>query len=396
MMDSKKSLLGSIEDRLVRIPELVRKDLGITTGIFLCFRGIKGDDVYLQVAPAYYDDAVRLRDNDKVIYVNTDTLRMLDVKKIDAIKPFNDILIGCDPEFFLTEKGVGRNISASNFFSHYGEVGSDGGLVEIRPRPDFKPKGVVSNIYELFNQVYHRIQTRGILKRLEIEMVAASNHRDASAGFHIHFGLPETLLRRKLQTAWIMSNMVNILDFYVGIPAILPEGNEDCKRRSERFSRYGKPGDHRVDSLTLEYRVPGGHLLRHPVLTWGILAIGTTVMKDLLSRLNTYTEDFKRKVYFDKYEDLKTLYPHLPSKESVYNAVTSENTVLALGYIDTILADLSLMIGFEENATAIMDYFNYVVDFYKGIRRFNERIEANWRLGNERQQGSMAVLQASV
>jgi hypothetical protein len=391
LMEKWSSPLGSIEDRLIRIPGGLREEFGLSPGLFLCLDSKSGEPISLQVSTAYKKD---IEENEGCTFVSQDTHNLLGLEKIDGIKPASDILIGCDPEFFLVDKGTGTNISASHFFPHYGDVGSDCGLAELRPRPGLKEADVSKNIYDLMRKAYFRIYDRALFKNRDIYMVAASHLNNAAAGYHIHFGLPQFLLRSTPETVRLISFMVNVLDYYVGIPAIMPEGSEDCKRRSKRFSRYGKPGDFRADDMmTLEYRVPGGHLLRHPILSSGLLAISTLVMKDMLSRLHLYTDGFSNLDPFRNYEDLRFLYPRLPSRLDVYNCIVSEDILPALGRIDSILRDLSMMVGYEENKLAIIKYFDYVLAYIDKGKRFPESIEINWRLmEDEKQQREMAVL----
>jgi len=376
LMESKKSLLGSIEDRLVRIPQKMREQLGLKTGLFLSLKGKVGD-VYLQVANAYSADAMA---DAECLYVSDSTHSLLDLKGLSSLAPARDILIGCDPEFYLVDKNTGKTVSASNFFSHAGEVGSDCGLGELRPRPNYDPSIVTASINTLLKHVKYRIDNRGIMRDRNLYICAASHRNNVSAGFHVHFGLPEVLLRGNPDTPWLMSNMVSILDYYVGILSIVPEGNEDNKRRSARFCKYGKPGDHRHDILTLEYRVPGGHLLRHPVLTGGLLAISNVVMKDMLSRLQNYSDNYRPGRVFRSYEELRNLYPRLPNREEVLVAITSETITNAQKHMGPILEDLGRMIGFKERKDAILPYLNYLLEFMKGDRRYNEDISTNWGL----------------
>jgi hypothetical protein len=388
LMDKLNSPLGSIEDRLIRIPNRLRKEFEILPGSFLCLKGKNKETVLLQVSITYKKDVL---ENDKCVYVNQNTYDLLDTEKSDEIKPTDDILIGCDPEFFLVDKKTGINESASHFFPHYGEVGSDCGLAELRPRPNFKEAELSNNLNELMVRAFSHINNNDLFYGKEIYMAAASSRNNTSAGYHIHFGLPQYMLRPKMRV--LLAYIVNILDYYVGIPAILPEGSEDYKRRSPRFSKYGKPSDHRYDLMTLEYRVPGGHLLRHPILSAGILAISAVVMKDVLSRLKVYTNGFTKTSPFEHYEDLNFLYPNLPDRRSVCSCILSENIDMSLGQIDNILKDISSMIGYKENRDSIIQYFDYVLNYISEKEKFSENIEINWGLlENEKQSGKMEVL----
>jgi len=392
LMGKWNSPLGSIEDRLIRIPGALREEFGLSPGLFLCLNTKSGDPIPLQVSIAYKKDA---EEDDKCVYVSKDTHSLLGVEKISGIKPADDILIGCDPEFFLIDEVASCRISASHFFPHYGDVGSDCGLAELRPRPSLKEPELSMNIDGLMRKAFNHLHNRALFRKRNIHMTAHSHWNEAAAGYHVHFGLPQFLLRASPETHIFLAYMVSVLDYYVGISAIMPEGSEDFRRRSPRFSRYGKPGDHRYDLMTLEYRVPGGHLLRHPILSSGILAISIVVMKDMLSRLRVYTNGFTKPSPFKCYEDLRFLYPSLPNRQEVYDCIVSETTGKAMSHIDTILRDISSMIGYKENEDAIIRYFDYVLAYMSKNEKFSESIETNWRLAeNEKQPRKMAVLQS--
>ncbi len=391
-MSEKGSPLGSIEDRLIRIPSDIRHKFGVNTGLFLSLNGVDGE-IMLQAAKAYSTDAQK---DNACIYVSQSTYDILDLKQKLIVNPADDILIGCDPEFFLVDRSNGRNVSATHFFPHYGELGSDGGLAELRPRPSHHEINLVTDIYSLLQRAYNHINSRTLFRAQDIHMASASHLDGASAGFHIHFGLPYTLLgagRYIDDVNPLLAYIVHILDYYIGIPAILPEGSVDSTRRSIRFSTYGKPGDHRVDQLTLEYRVPGGHLLRHPVLTAGILAISIVVMKDILSRMQIYSDGFQDKAAFQNYRELRNLYPNLPDKEIVNDCIVSEDVGLAVDQLDTILRDIQKMIGYSQNNKSIANYFSYIISHITEARGFSDDMETNWRLTeNAKQPREMAVL----
>jgi len=384
-MSQYSSPLGSNEDRLIRVPAELRQKLGLETGLFLCLKSKNGGSIPLQVALAYIEDAEK---SDGCAYVSEDTYKQLSIRKKavnSLVKPADDILIGADPEFFLVDKITGGNISAGHFFPHYGEVGSDCGLAELRPRPGFNEYEVTSNLNALMVKAYSHLSARTLYKNREIDMIAASMLNGATAGFHVHFGLPQIFLKGTSESHRILQKMVAVLDYYIGIPSILPEGSEDFQRRSDKYSRYGKPGDHRADELTLEYRVPGGHLLRHPLLTMGILGISTVTIKDLLSRIKAYSNDYKDIYKIEKHKDMSNLYPRLPAKEEVYHSMVSHKTDKAISHTMSIMEDISNMIGYKDRSKVIVDYFDYILAYIKHGRKFSENIAHNWRLkSNER------------
>jgi len=380
------SPLGTIEDRLIRIPALLRESLGFKTGHFLCLKSEDDRSIPLQIAVAYYKDTVGV-DSGLCVYVSKDTFERVDITKLSTVKPVDDILIGCDPEFFLIDKITGMNISASHFFSHYGDVGSDCGLAELRPRPGFTEDEVTANLRDLLIRAYKHITDRMLYRNKEMALIASSYNDNHTAGFHIHFGLSDKLLaENKLNKGDdnLLKKMVSVLDYYVGIPAIIPEGSEDYHRRSIKSSQYGKAGDHRSDHVTLEYRVPGGHLLRHPLLTKGILGLNMVVIKDLTSRLRKYSNDYRNMDILNDYRVLHELYPNLPHREKVRNIIMSENIGEATAQLGTIMHDVKQMIGFKNRSKSIIDYFEYMISYISSGKGFSKNLEINWRLRDER------------
>jgi len=381
-MSDTKSALGSIEDRLIRLPAKIREENGLLIGSFLSCVTKDGDAINLKVFPAY---ASEVDEDPEAAWVSKSTHSLLNTKSIKQISSADKILIGCDPEFFIVNAKTLKTISASNFFAHYGDIGSDCGLAELRPRPAFKEEDLTFIMRELFLKALSHINDRKLFTHSDIDMIASSYHNSNAAGFHIHFGLPNFMLRTNNSTYTLLSYIVCILDYYLGIPAIWPEGNEDNTRRSVKYSRYGKPGDYRYDSMTLEYRVPGGHLLRHPILSNGIIAIAKTVMNDILTRLKTYSNNFSIPIRLNNYDALHKFYPRLPSRKEVFSAITSENIALAASYTDKIFEDISLMTNYNESKPSILKYFNYVVQYFQGKTKYNKSISINWRLrDNER------------
>lgn len=384
LMDEKRSLLGSIEDRLIRIPKEYRGKLGLMTGLFLNVTTYTGV-ISLQVSIAYKEDAEH---DSETAYVSSNIYNKLKKDKVVSIKPANDVTLGCDPEFHLVDSNTGFAISASHFFPHYGEVGNDCGLAELRPLPSNDPAVVVNNINILLKKAYNHISNRGILRKHNIVMLAASHCNNMSAGFHIHFGLPATILKAS-KLNW-MDFIVDVLDYYIGVSSVLPEGNDDYIRRSERFSRYGKPGDYRWDRMTLEYRVPGGHLLRHPIYSYGILSIAKVVMNDILSRLAYISDNFTNELKFN-YNDIRVIYPSIPNKEEVKAAIVSEKIDKAVSIIKNIINDISKMLKYEEEKLAILNYYKYAILSVTGKHKFSANLKYSWRLYDARQQKQMEV-----
>lgn len=379
-MSKPDSPLGSVEDRLIRIPKGLRGKLGYKTGLFLSLKSKLGNPIVLQIMPAFKADA----DADmESAWVSNETIKILDVQNMPTLKPAEDILIGCDPEFFLVDYDVKRMITASHFFYRWGELGSDLGLAELRPRPSSNIDQLTDNIRVLIAKADTVLKSRTVFANRNLKMVAASCYGDqiggyATAGFHVHFGLPENILNKSEQSYNLLVRMTWILDYYVGVLSVLPEREIDAIRRTMGRSQYGKPSDFRSDGHTLEYRVPGGHLLRHPVLTKALLSLSKVVMKDMMTRFSAYSDGFKKPLLFRKYDDLKIFYPNLPDRELLWRAMTSPIPMDAMRMYPSIITDITKMVGYEEQKQTIKEYTQYMEEVYVRNAMFDERMASNW------------------
>jgi len=308
------------------------------------------------------------------------------------------ITLGCDPEFFLTDE-VGELIPAPLFFRRTGPLGYDGKMVEVRPAPSLSEEVVADNIMELINRARVSINARMSVTHLQkttpsanIRMVSASTYRGEAAGFHIHFGLPAPLLGKyKFNQKELAKQIIKALDFYVGIPAIIPEGSEDSMRRTFPMSVYGKPGNFRLGNRTLEYRVPGGYLLRHPILTKGVMALGAVVVEDLVSRMRICTSEFTNLGVMIPNASLGLLYPNVPTLEVIYASIAVKNTTPAEAQMQTIMRDVRNMVGYSKREKAVEEFFRCITEKVS----FHNNLEVNWReYYHARQSGQMEIRSA--
>lgn len=391
-MSKTNQLHKGTEDKLIRIPEELRDKLGIKTGLFLYLKKKDGGTIPLQVSKAYIEDA----EKGNYAFVSNNIYRLLYTEKNQKVVPIHNILIGCDPEFFIVDESTNKNVSASNFFPDDGVVGNDCGLAEIRPSPSNNVDELLFNVKTLLQDANDTINNRTLYRNKDFRMVASSYRERVGAGFHLHFGLPpEILTEEDVVTEALRHRMVTVLDYYLGILIVIPEGAEDSKRRAHTTNPYGKPGDFRYNYLTFEYRVPGGHILRHPLLTRGLFAIGKLTMTDLLGRVKIASDNFKDVSLLKNYESMKSLYPKLPDRSEVYKTITKKETNTAISFIDSILEDIRQMNNFSEFEEPIEEYINYIKEYSSKGHRFSENIVHNWRLSNEVQSKKMAVYKSS-
>lgn len=390
VMDKESAINYSYENRVIRIPASCRKKYDLKLYEFITLKNHKGGLLTLQIIEAYKEDTTV---NSLVAFVTTKTYNCIYITDtwFQEIYPVKGITLGCDPELYLIDNTTTNIIGANRFVKKYEDVGYDGLLMEIRPMPSTEVKGLTTNIYNLLLQARKQINTRPEGKN--VSMIGASCYKNGiTAGFHLHYGLPAVLLNKNYNVVTIARLMVTVLDYYVGIPSIIAEGKDDVLRRTIPYIKYGKPGGYVLDNRTLEYRLPGGYMLRHPVLTEGLVALGIVVVEDLVSRINICTDSFVSLTEIKTLEDIHQLYPNLPTMELLYHFICNSDDAPARSQLNTIIADVRQMVGYNERALYIEPLFSTLV---KNIK-FGPNIEKNWRnYINEKQPEQMDFFPSS-
>jgi hypothetical protein len=107
--------------------------------------------------------------------------------------------------------------------------------------------------------------------------------------------------------------------------------------------------DHRVDNRTLEYRVPGGTLLKSPELACGVLSLCSLVSTDVISKLKAYTNGFKPVEIPQEDILLKELYPSIPNLETLFRLICSSSTMEAVQLSTSIFDELANMLDYKKH-----------------------------------------------
>lgn len=395
IMDKKSRYLGSVEDRVIRIPQELRDVHSLELGEFVTLRSSDGGIVALKVSLCYNKDVAG---DALAACVTRNVFGALQLKEIEKpheqeIEIYEGITLGCDPELFLVKRIGGELVHASKLVKKYGQVGHDGLLLEIRPLPSTSEVVLTQSIWQCLYRARKMLDSSKRLDGSKIMLVAASYYGGLAAGFHLHFGIPKIIRGgHRGGKRWSLRNQIaRALDYYVGIPSIIPEGETDNARRSAQHIVYGKPGEWRQEGATFEYRVPGGSLLRHPVLTMGIIGLGAIVMEDAMSRIYACTDGFKNLGVVRAPRDLQEIYPNVPDIFELYKTISSVSIKPAMDCLESITNDITQMVGFERRKKSIEPMFRCL---YNGTK-FSPDVENNWRLFyNEKQQRSVDVLSA--
>lgn len=389
------------ETKIIRIPSDLRELMGVELHTFLTLQTKEGKSISLIVQKAYKEDA----DSDPLkAYLTQETFALLSNTTEQDVEVCEDITYGCDPELLIVDNVNNGIVDAHKIFRKSSLVGSDGLLLELRPVPSSFEEVVVGN---LFLQMLDVRKILSIGKNLfggkfdgnRCALLARSYYSPTGnniggqyVGFHIHFGIPRQLLIGDYDN--VLKTIAMLLDYYIGIPSVLIEGEHDNVRRCQTKIMYGKPGDWRrsCGNTTMEYRVPGGALMKTPEAALGIMNIAGLVMEDIISRLKTATTNFTKMNNYDTCQDLRSLYPSVAPMMTVYSTICSPAIKPAREMMKSIYTDFEKMVGFARRKQVIDTYLKLVSD----PLQISEFVERNWRVFYEqRQQRSVDVLQQS-
>lgn len=339
------SLLNNTENYFARIPKPIRKEFDLKCGSYLKLETSSGEDIILQVNPAYNED-IKLIPDFTGVFVTSHVAEQLGLDKPNT-NTVDNLTLGMDPEAFIVDEN-GHTVDAAEYFNGF-EIGPDCGLIEFRPNPSTTPAGLVNNLYKLVNKATKKLSPRWL------DIVAASSFNFKPAGFHIHFGYNSGLKQHTSQIKLVGS----LLDYVVGVLSLTKEIREDKFRRGS--SSYGKPGDVKRSRVSFEYRVPGGRLMESPIPAIGIISVAEIAVKDFLSKCNTLTDNLKHPEKFETYDQLREVYPLIPSKDIIYEILT--NTTDTENYLkrmeDNIIQTIQNFDDYENRKKEIEMFLNY-------------------------------------
>ncbi len=200
--------------------------------------------------------------------INTITQRIMDWISLDQIVMQREVKLGADPEFMMFNSKTGKIVAASNHFPRDGVVGCDNirmpnrtqrPIAELRPKPDYSPLALTSNIKQALNQANQMAPYKNV------RWAAGSQPGGSfSIGGHIHFS-----------NTRLNASMLRALDNYLGLPIFLIENQATAVKRRKR---YGRLGDYRTkDYGGFEYRTPGSWLISQNI-TLAILCLAKLVV----------------------------------------------------------------------------------------------------------------------
>lgn len=206
---------------------------------------------------------------------NNDDGHLYLTDRLDALK------IGCDPEFALINPKTSDFQYAANVhgLGHYDELGSDGPLAELRPKPETSAKALTESIGKLFNT--HQNKIAGYLWLGGASYRSEKQRKTWGIGGHIHIGDPPMLPTNRRQATYIRT--VQILDELVALPLVRVDAPDPRVRRA--VQSYGVYGDQRPQEGRFEWRVLSGFWLLHPTITEAVLGTAKAVSEACYERM---------------------------------------------------------------------------------------------------------------
>jgi hypothetical protein len=306
-MDSNKKKDRN-ENGLIRMPAKVRKSMGFSQESVEIYPGGNTNDriaksQLLEIFQAFSGDIKKVNqmvadgkitkeEATRVGFVTTYTLNKINgtkrVKKVDNIwisNTIHDTVIGSDPEFLLFEGD--KVIHAGSKMSHAGELGSDGAMAELRPKPSIT---VIDHIDNIASILKYDKNTKAIADYKWMSgCYYKDDMRDYPIGGHIHIGNPAKIAKMPQRDRFAFFRVVNkILDELLSLPLTKLDGSDEGKRRRTNCrvcttgnGGYGFFGEWRPCEGRLEHRTLSGMWLMHPSLTKAVLGTAKAIIDEV-------------------------------------------------------------------------------------------------------------------
>ena len=314
-MDSNRKE-GRNENGLIRMSATTRDYMGFEDRVELWSVGATGEDrlnksILLKIFHAYSGDIKKAKED-----VRNGKLSKEDLKRVGFVttKMFNricgdvtetapsiwisddihDTMMGADPEFLLFNPD-NIIVSARNVLPYHGEIGSDGPMAEIRPKPEVSTEALVDNMVGIFKKALDNEYIKGY--KWKASCFYYDGERGYPVGGHIHIGSPAQIASRSTSFKISFYRVANkIIDEYITIPLIKLDGPDGGKRRDSAyaFCGYGGYGDFRTDHGRLEHRSASGIWLLHPSVARAVLGTAKAVVDEIFKYIadNGFSEDY--------------------------------------------------------------------------------------------------------
>jgi hypothetical protein len=352
----------SREEGVIRVTPRQAIHLDVRTGQRLSVTTFSGTKLSLLVKPAHPEDCVTDARASYVCQKDLDSIT-------GSVERPLETTLGCDPEFVFVNSSQSV-FPASYWLPTWGPIGSDGPLAELRPLPAIHEDGVVENLRKLIRTLPLLTAARFGSPDTLVPRAHSCWHNHA-IGFHIHLGAPKELLTHAAPgTNEFLGNFITAIDYFVGIPAMLLE---DSNVRRLGDGAYGKPGDYRLSSKTIEYRTPGGFHLRHPHYAAGIMGLALCVGQEILSEYRQLSNNWRSLDRVSGFEHIRKRF-NLPTKREIRWALTEPTKRVGVKQLPNILRQLQGLENFKNHRESIGTYFKLVAN----NTQYSPNLLQNW------------------
>jgi hypothetical protein len=412
-MDSNKKE-GRNENGLVRMSATTRKNMGFTDTVELWPTGgvderVRGATT-LGIFQAFKKDLENVKkmtkegeltpsEASRVGFVTSKTFNKIcgpkskkSARTIWISDSIHDTLIGADPEFLLFEGD--QVINASNVMPKPGEIGSDGAMAEVRPKPEITANKLVSNIQGIFGNEVLTNRIRDY--RWITACYHKDNRRDYPVGGHIHIGNPIQLIKAGVNRKKSFFKVMNkIMDELLALPMVKVDGRIGKSRRTEcKMGKYGFFGEMRECDGRLEHRTLSGMWLLHPSLARAVLGTAKAIIDETYRK--AATKDFQTSYIlpskfnraallwdknFDQWDEIPLADDMRCTKTSaeiidVLNS--SDSRLISAAFIRDWFSKMKGMSTFKENEDAIRALYEVLKISTKELAGWSREIKENW------------------
>lgn len=306
----------------------------------------------------------------------------------------HDTVMGVDPEFLLFRPDENVVVSANDVLPHNGEIGSDGAMAEIRPKPEITTKKLVENMAKIFKDNIDNGNIR------DYRWIATCFHRDDRRGYpvggHIHVGSPMQIAVRSDAVKGNFYHVANkIIDEYITVPLIKLDGPDGAGRRSPEamFSGFGGFGDFRTDHGRLEHRSASGIWLLHPAVARAVLGTAKAVIDEIFKLIadNEFDAEYilprgigKQNLYYADFDGWKNI-PLAKDMNCVESSGWMKNTmaksdkdVINATFVKNLHTKLKELSTYKEGAQYIDGLCEILKLKYSEISKLERDIRKTW------------------
>lgn len=412
-MDSNKKADRN-ENGLVRMAEVARKNMGFGEEVEVYTNTSTEDrlrsSMLLKIFQAFSKDIKVLREKGfpeedlcRVGFVTTKTHQKIcgnTANTSDSIwvtDSVEDTVIGADPEFVLLDNDD-RLIRATNVIGFSGELGSDGSLAELRPKPEITAASFVTNIKSLFE---NQTLTKDIRKYKWMSGCLYSwDGNDYAIGGHIHIGNPIQITKLSSDKRERFFRVLNkIIDELVAIPLIKLDGEKNGSLRRKKCG-YGKYGQHRTDKGRLEHRTLSGMWITHPTIAEAVLGTIKAVVDEVfllvadkkfdseymfpssIGGANVWSSGFDGWNEIQLAKDMRCV---LPSSKMIALLHDSGANKISKAYLKTWLASMNKLSTFGAYTNQIESLHDILRLDASTIEKLDRDLKKNWLEGKKLQ-----------